>query len=96
MNLLDFDEQPTQTTNISTERNNTSGNLLEDIFAGDSQPLVQHLFNPVMMNTEQFGSQWVLNTLEKKGNYTSPLISSPQLFSKVVSTKLNLTPIEII
>lgn len=34
MNLLDFDDHPTQISTVTSERNNTSGNLLEDIFAG--------------------------------------------------------------
>ncbi len=55
--------------------------LLEDIFGGSTAPqqtsTQQKNFTPLMMNTQQFGEQWMQNANERKLMLTSPIITSP-------------------
>ena len=61
MNLLEFDDHPSQMSTLSNEnQNNSSGgvNLLEDLFSVPVIiPQMKH-FTPIILSTEEFGQHW--------------------------------------
>ena len=54
-------------------------------------------FQPVMINTQQFGELWMqLPAVDKRGTLNIPSISSAQIYANTIREKIQLHPVDII